>query len=86
MATLNISISDQWTKLADSANLELLVTWNDPISIEVATTTADTAPIVNGHRLFPNDAITRTVIGSGYVWARLVSGSRSNSANLVVTK
>ena len=86
MATLNISISDQWTKLADSANSELLVTWNDPVSVEVATTTADTAPTVNGHHLSPDDAVTRAVIGSGYVWARLVSGSRPNSANLVVTK
>ena len=86
MATSNISISNAWVKLANSADSELLVTWGGSARIEVATTSADSAPTVNGHILYPGDAITRAVIGSGYVWVRLVSGSYPNSANLVVSK
>lgn len=86
MATTNIEVTSSWVKLADVTDTELLVTWSTPVTIEVATTSANTAPTVNGHRLSNSDAITRGVIGSGYVWAKLVSGAFPPAAPVVVTK
>jgi hypothetical protein len=41
---------------------------------------------VDGHRLSKSDALTRSIIGPGYVWARCVASLRPNTAQLVVTK
>jgi hypothetical protein len=86
MATSNINITNAWTKIADASNAELLVTWNAPVWIEVATTVADSAPVVSGHRLAPESAITRTIIGAGYVWAKVVASANSAAMDLVVSK
>lgn len=85
MSTLNIAITNAWTKLADASATELLVSWADPVTVELATTEADAAPTVVGHRLTRDDAVSRGVLGSGYVWARLI-GKVPAGANLVVSK
>lgn len=85
MPTTNVKVTSAWTKLASSGDSNLLVTWEDPTPLEVATTSADVAPAVKGHRLSREDAVTRSVIGPGYVWARLL-GKEPIELTMVVTK
>ena len=84
MPTTNITITTNWVKIADANNGELLATWTAPGTIEVATTTTDTAPTVNGHRLTRESAITRAAVGAGFVWARSLSAG--STAALIVSK
>lgn len=86
MATTNILVSASWTKLANSGDADALVTWNHPVAIEVATTTADAPPTVWGHVLRHPDAITRGVLGPGYIWAKLSAGTVPASILVVVSK
>lgn len=86
MTTLNTSISRTWTKVAETADLDMLLTYDYPVSIEVATTTTDTAPTVVGHTLNRESAITRSVIGTGYVWARTAVGSIPATITLIISK
>ena len=86
MPTTNPAITSTWSKIADSSNTELLASWNAPVQVEFATTSADSAPTVHGHRLDQGSCITRSLLGSGYVWARLSKGAAPSSINLVVSK
>ena len=86
MPTSNIAVTTTWTKLADTTNDSVLVTWEPPVILEVATTATDTAPTVTGHRLNNEQAITRTALGTGYIWAKTVPGSFASSVLTVVTK
>jgi hypothetical protein len=86
MPTSNVVISSSWVKIAESSNAELLATWSDPAVLEVATTATDSAPTVQGHKLTREGALTRGVIGAGFVWAKLSAGTKPNSVLLVVSK
>lgn len=86
MTTFNTSIGNVWTKVAASTDSELLITYDSPVSIEVATTATDTVPTVIGHILNREAALTRSVLGSGFVWAKTAAGSTPSSLFLVVTK
>jgi len=86
MTTYNTAVTPTWTKLADSNAGDLLVTWSNSVTVEFATTGADVAPVVSGHKLGPDSAITRSLIGAGFVWARLIAGSKPASVTLVVSK
>jgi hypothetical protein len=86
MTTINTSISRAWVKIAESSDEGLLVTWAEPETVEFATTAADAAPTVIGHALTSKDAITRAVLGAGYVWARAVSVDIGANVLLVVSK
>lgn len=86
MPTFNIAITSAWTKLADTTNTDLLVTFDSPVTIAVATTATDVAPTVMGHRLTRESALTRGVLGAGFVWARTVAGSVPATLDLVVSK
>lgn len=86
MPTVNINVSSAWTKIADASNSEFLATCNTPVSLEIATTAADVAPTVNGHMLSPDFAITRNLIGAGFVWVKTCSGSIPSTVSLVVSK
>lgn len=86
MPTTNVSITSTWTKLAENTNTELLVTWDVPVKVEIAATLANSVPTVDGHSLTHEDAITRNLIGAGYVWARLVAGTKPSSVKVVVSK
>jgi hypothetical protein len=86
MPTANVVITTAWSKVADTADANLLVTWAPSKFIEVASTTADVAPTVVGHRLAGDSAVTRSVIGPGHVWVRLCLGQNPATANLVVSK
>lgn len=86
MATYNITVTSAWTKVAETNNDSVLVTWDSPTVLEVATTTADAAPTVAGHRLSNDQAITRAALGSGYVWVKTVPGTYSATVLAVVSK
>lgn len=84
MPTENITITTGWVKIANDTDAELLATWTAPGTVEVATTAANTAPTVNGHRLTRESAITRAAVGAGFVWARSLSAG--STADLIVSK
>jgi len=86
MPTVNTAVTTTWTKVAETTDLAVLMTWNPAVVLEIATTTADTAPTVAGHRLSNYDALTREVIGTGYLWARIIAGSRPTTISVIVTK
>jgi hypothetical protein len=86
MATVNIGVTSAWTKVADDTHSELLVSWSTPVDAEFACTDADSSPLVRGHRLSYGEAINRSIIGTGYVWARLIYGSVPGVISMVVTK
>lgn len=86
MTTFNTSISNTWTKVAASTDTELLITYTSTAAIEIATTATDVVPTVIGHVLNREAAITRSVLGSGFVWAKTAVGSVPSVITLVVTK
>lgn len=86
MLTSNVVVGRTWTQVATDSDQELLVTWETPVELEVAVTTTNTAPTVEGHRLSRADAISRGVFPSGYVWARLASSGPQSDLVLVVSK
>lgn len=86
MPTINTPITAAWTKVVDITDSDFLITWNTPVAVEVASTSADVAPVVQGHML-PNDsAITRNVLGAGYVWVKTIPGQYPSAIQLVVSK
>lgn len=86
MPTSNINITTSWTKVADDTNQELLVSWNEPVSMEVALTSANGAPTVSGHTIAPGSAITRPILGAGFVWMRQIAAGGPATVPVVVTK
>lgn len=86
MTTVNTAVTSAWTKLADDTDTSFLVTWDEQVSAEFAVTATDTAPTVRGHRLTREMALTRPVLGDGFVWARLVAGSIPATVAMVVSK
>jgi hypothetical protein len=86
MTTVNIDITTTWTQVAADTNDDVLITFVSPAIIEIATTDTNVAPTVSGHRINQEQAIIRDLIGSGFIWARLIPGSYPNSQTLVVTK
>ena len=88
MATSNITVTHAWTQVALNTDDAFLLTCAGPALLEVAATAADAAPIgIVGHRLpsaSSGDAITRDILGAGYVWVRCMPPAES--ANVVVTK
>lgn len=86
MSTVNTLISSTWTKVAADSDDAFLITWDNPVEVEFAVTAVDAAPTVHGHRLNRQDALTRLVLGNGFVWARTVSGSMPATVGLVVSK
>lgn len=86
MTTVNTAVTTTWTKLAEDTDTEFLITWDSPVDAEFATTAADSAPTVRGHRLSREMALSRSVLGDGFVWARLVPGAVPASVAMVVSK
>lgn len=86
MTTSNVFVGAAWTKIAESSDEALLVTWTDTTFIEFATTIVDAAPTVIGHQVSREEAVTRNVFPNGYVWARTLPGSYPATCRVVVTK
>lgn len=86
MSTENICISAAWTNVASITDLSVLLTWTVPVSIELVTSLEAVAPTVRGH-IFPRETpVNRSMIGTGYVWARTPPNSYPNQIVLTVSK
>jgi len=88
MATSNITVTTTWTKLADTADDPVLISFASTCYYEIATTVADSAPTgIIGHQLAYSEGVTRDTIGTGYIWARIVDASTTlSSVSAIVTK
>lgn len=86
MATVNINVTPEWAKVANDADTQVLITWGTAASVEIATTSGDRAPEVHGHILSPGDAVTRSVIGPGFIWMRTTANSFNSTTLAIVSK
>jgi len=83
MATTNVTITADWTKIADVADDPVCCSCITNCGWEVAATAADSEPTVDGTRLLGNAdgpnpmAVSRTTHPSGYLWARIINGPDS---------
>lgn len=90
MQTANLTLTTPaWTKLAD-ASQDFVMSGASKKLVEVALTNADAAPgAISGHALVigpGNEAINRSSIGPGFVWARLSLPDSTAGAFVVLTK
>jgi len=85
MTTINKSVGTSWTKIADTSYLNFMISWESNAVLEFATTSGDFVPTVTGHRLSKTDAVSRGVLGNGYVWAKVAAGSKPATADLVIS-
>lgn len=87
MSTQNATITESWSKIADSADDPLLIqAANDgSIQYQIATMATETAPTIAGHTIYQNQqAMTRSVLGDGHVYARLTYSSASAASGVLV--
>lgn len=86
MATINITVDTDWTLIVPSAATWCLVSSDSPSIVEYATgannSTAPTAEI--GWRLKQNEGLTRSVIASGAIYARVANQTSTKNAIVVV--
>lgn len=88
MATVNTTITKAWTKIAENTADPFLASSVQSSAIEYATTAADEAPSESlvGHNLVGVDlAVIRSVIGPGFVWARISPRAAIAEATVVVS-
>jgi hypothetical protein len=74
MATQSIIIDSDWSLIANSADDSLLAQpYGQTMQVEYLATAANSAPETYelGHRLLPDQQMTRHAIGAGYIWARV---------------
>jgi hypothetical protein len=72
--TTNISVGSPWVKLAAATDTSVLISHGKRAEVQVAATTADAAPSgVLGHNIDQDDAITRDILGAGFIWARCLT-------------
>jgi hypothetical protein len=76
MATINITIADTWVQVAADSLNNVLISARAVDAIEYVTTATGTAPsaALEGHALRSGDALARSSIGPGFIWARTVNG------------
>lgn len=87
MATTNQTITKEWAKVADDDDDSVLVTCRTPSTVEFAMTTTDDEPeLLRGHLLQPDEAITRLVVGAGYIWMRIEPSSPFTAVRVEVSK
>ena len=87
MSTQNATITESWSKIADTADDPLLIqaAHGGSIQYEIATVATETAPTVAGHTIYQNEqAMTRSVLGAGHVYARLTYSSASADAGVLI--
>ena len=85
MPTKNVTVTQAWTNLSSASDGTLLISWQDPSVLEIATTSAMVEPTVIGHRFNTEEEISRSDLGDGYVWARTVASSYQKRVTVVVT-
>jgi len=85
MTTKNVSITPVWSQIADKTDGELLVTWKAAVSVEIALTELDAVPTKEGHIFARETPVTRTLLGAGYVWAKIIPGNSPKKVVLTVS-
>lgn len=83
--TVNISVDENWTKVAEDSATNVIITNRSPWQIEYGYTDADSAPsasLLQGHVLEPGEVMSR--LADGYIWARTFD-SADSTASLAVT-
>jgi hypothetical protein len=81
VATSNVTVTSAWTKVADDTDDPVLIQCPVRASWEVAAVATEVAPEVAGHRLIgPNQAVTRDLIGAGFIYCRLLDVSSQDFA------
>lgn len=79
MATTNPALTTSWAKIvAPGDDFLLTLPFATGNTVEIATTDADSAPSgVRGHVLSGNrqEGLSRTLIGTGYVWAKAATAT-----------
>jgi hypothetical protein len=73
MATQSIIIDNDWSLIVNSADDSFLAQpYGQTLQVEYMATAANAAPETYeiGHRLMPDQQMTRHAIGDGYIWAR----------------
>lgn len=87
MATTNAALTRTWSLAVASAVTRVLISLAPSGAlVEIAVTAADgTAPTVSGHTLDLEKGVTRDLLGSGAIWARVAPGSSLATATLVIT-
>jgi hypothetical protein len=86
MATQSTIIDSDWSLVANSADDSFLAQpYGQTLQVEYLATSANSAPETYelGHRLLPDQQMTRHAIGDGYIWAR--AWGRRRPGALVVT-
>jgi hypothetical protein len=87
MATVNETIGLEWEKIADPTE-DFLITVRR-VAIELAVTNTETPPTIDfGHHVsqYKGNAGMRSVIGPGYVYARVFPGSRVDEAETAISR
>jgi hypothetical protein len=83
MATTNVTLTTAWTQVAADSDDPVLLQAIGGGPWQVAAMATEAAPSVSGHLIEgPQTAITRAVLGSGFIYAKALEGS----LKLVVTK
>ena len=88
MPTSNVALAKTWVQLAADTDETVLISTTFPGAVEYAATAAAVAPTIEGHVLSNREALTRSVLGQGYIWAKVQADAQMVSAtiNMVVTK
>lgn len=89
MPTTNPPLTKTWVKIAENTDANVLVQAYEDTAVEYALTATDSAPSVslNGHRLVGAElAAVRSILGEGYVWARISPRAVLTEATLILTK
>jgi len=77
MATSNPTLTTSWAKIVDSGDEFTFGLQPGSVTVvAIAAVDTDTDPAVAGHFLMsPGESINRALIGPGYVYAKVESGS-----------
>ena len=86
MTTSNMHVGNTWIQVAADIDTPVLITWDDPVELEIAATATNTQPTITGHKVNREEAITRYAIGDGFLWMRTPKGYAGGNVLVVVSK
>lgn len=84
MATTNIEVTSDWTKVADDTDTSVLIQpASDSVKWEVASVATETVPVVKGHPVKGHEqTVTRSLMGAGFLY---VKATNVNTATFIVS-
>lgn len=88
MATTNVTITKTWAKVAEDTDDPFLIQAASSLDWEIAAVALDAAPVsTTGHRMTGDaESMTRSLIGAGFVYARIAPLSTASKALMIVSK